>query len=179
MDLEQLILEGASAATIRKLDLLDYGYRIGRHSTHGYYGHGINSPGPTDWGYRLGQYSAHAGLTKAINPGPGPWQAAEAASFILSALGLKAAAAGLESPAQKVAVESQLDAQITQIIDEYCGTGSPHIHGPLPGTSLNGVALASELALLSASLQAGELQKAVLGAATTALQQTIGAAKSE
>ncbi|MFM0167671.1 hypothetical protein [Paraburkholderia sediminicola] len=131
--------------------------------------------GPPHSGYLP---KTHYDFAERVGPGSGPWRTSEAAYGIVSALGLKVAAAGLENSGQRGTVEHRLDTQIAQIIDEVCGTPNPHIHIPLPGPSPFGFALAAELSLISASVHEGSLRDAVATAASMALQRAIGPATS-
>jgi hypothetical protein len=81
-------------------------------------------PGPDPWG------PPYHRVIGAIGPGPHPWT--QAVSFLISAVSLKQAAAGLSDDGAKAAFESGIDDAISRFLDDYCGTRPPG-YWPWPG----------------------------------------------
>jgi hypothetical protein len=131
----------------------------------------FNPPGPGSdpWGPPYNR------LISEIGPNPNPWTSA--ASFLISAVSLKHAAARLSDGPAKAAFESGIDDAISQFLDDYCGTRPPG-YWPWPGPPPWIYSLSAGLATAANSFQDGNLKSTLLALSSDVLSRAAPSASA-
>lgn len=100
-------------------------------------------------------------------PDPQPWRLA--ASYLVSTISLKEAAARLQDEQLKKELIERADQSISRFIDDYCGT-PPHIPWPRTGPPWWVQPTVSELVMVAHSFPEGSFRNEILNVAGTMVQ---------
>ena len=124
-------------------------------------------PGPDPWGPPY--------VPRIIDFGPGgawPWTAP--VSFLISAVSLKQAAAGLSDEAAKAGFGSSIDEAISKFLDDYCWPPFRPWPGPPPWI----YSLSAGLATAANSFQDGNLKSTLLALSSDVLSRAAPSASA-
>ena len=122
-----------------------------------------SGPFPDPWRTRLG--------FERLAPDPQPWRSV--VSALLSEISLKEVAGSMPEGELQSRLRERYDGRISEIIDEYCGTGRrPPI--PIPGPRPWVLPAVEQLAAAAHSLQEGSMREEILRVAGELAQKGLG-----